>query len=130
MAYAINIIVAQRLIRKLCDKCKKHGNYDHAFFNTLKLNYEEWKHLDLYVPVGCDKCDNTGYSGRIAIHETLYFTKEISQIVFNAGDKIDEESIRVAAKKDGMLTLRESAFERVKMGMTSFEEVFANTADD
>ena len=56
--------------------------------------------------------------------------KNISQLIFNAGDKIDEESIRAAAKKDGMLTLRESGFERVRMGLTSFEEVLSNTADD
>lgn len=129
LAYAINIIVAQRLIRKLCNKCKKPVSYDQTYFKTIKADYDEWKNYQLFEHTGCEKCGNTGYSGRIAVHETLYFTKEISQIIFNAGDKIDEESIRVAAKKDGMLTLRESAFERVKMGLTSFEEVFANTAD-
>ena len=131
LAYAINVIVAQRLVRKLCQKCKKQvDQIDEKFLTRLKLDPEKWKKYKIYEPKGCERCAHTGFSGRLAIHETLYFTKEISQLIFNAGDKIDEESIRVAAKKDGMLTLRESGFERVRMGMTSFEEVLSNTADD
>ena len=129
LAYAINVIVAQRLVRKLCQKCKKKVNVDEHFLTRLKLDPEEWKKYEIFEPKGCDKCGQTGFSGRLAVHETLYITKEISQIIFDAGDKIDEESIRVAAKKDGMLTLRESGFERIKMGLTSFEEVLLNTTE-
>ena len=131
LAYAINVIVAQRLVRKLCQKCKKKvSQLDETFLTRLKLKPDEWKKINVYEPNGCDRCGHTGFSGRLAIHETLFFTKDISQLIFNAGDKIDEESLRAAAKKDGMLTLRESGFERVKMGLTSFEEVLSNTADD
>jgi type IV pilus assembly protein PilB len=131
LAYAINLIVAQRLVRKLCQKCKKKAApLGEQFFRRLKLNPEEWQKYDIFEPNGCEKCGYTGFSGRLAIHETLYFTKEISQIIFDAGDKIDEEKVRAAARKDGMLTLRESGFERVRMGLTSFEEVLSNTADD
>ena len=131
LAYAINVIVAQRLVRKLCQKCKKKASHlDETFLTRLKLDPQEWKKINVYEPNGCDKCGHTGFNGRLAIHETLFFTKELSQLIFNAGDKIDEESIRAAAKKDGMLTLRESGFERVRMGLTSFEEVLSNTADD
>ena len=130
LAYAINVIVAQRLVRKLCQKCKQQVTVDNNFLSRLKLNPEEWKDISVYEPNGCDRCGHTGFNGRLAIHETLYFTKGISQLIFDAGDKIDEESIRTAAKKDGMLTLRESGFERVRMGLTSFEEVLSNTADD
>ena len=131
LAYAINVIVAQRLVRKLCQKCKKEvENIDEAFLFRLKLDPEKWKNIKVYEPNGCDRCGHTGFSGRLAIHETLFFTKELSQLIFNAGDNIDEESIRLTAKKDGMLTLRESGFERVRMGLTSFEEVLSNTADE
>ena len=130
LAYAINVIVAQRLVRRLCQKCKKEVEINENFLSRLKLDPEVWKKYKVYEPNGCEKCGHTGFSGRLAIHETLYFTKDISQLIFNAGDKIDEESIRKTAKKDGMLTLRESGFERVRMGLTSFEEVLSNTADD
>lgn len=129
LAYSINVIVAQRLVRKLCNKCKKVHNIDEHFLTKLKLNPVDWKGVEVFEPNGCERCGFTGFSGRIAVHETLYFNKEISQIIFDAGDKIDEEAIRVAAKKDGMLTLRESGFERVKMGLTSFEEVLSNTTE-
>jgi len=128
LAYSINVIVAQRLVRKLC-KCKRPMKVGEHFLTNLKLKPEEWVDTAIYEPIGCDKCNYSGYYGRIAIHETLLFTKKISQLIFDAGDKIDEESIRNAAKKEGMLTLRESGFERVKMGNTSFEEVLANTTE-
>jgi type IV pilus assembly protein PilB len=131
LAYAINVIVAQRLIRKLCSKCKRRvDSLGDNYISRLKLDPVEWINYDVYEPVGCDKCSHTGYSGRIAIHETLYFTKDISQLIFNAGEKIDEEGLRSVAKKDGMLSLRESGYEKVKMGLTSFEELLANTTDN
>jgi type IV pilus assembly protein PilB len=131
LAYAINVIVAQRLIRRLCPKCKKNINgLADTYVNRLKLDHAVWDKYEIFEPVGCDKCGYTGFSGRLAIHETLLFTKDISQLIFNAGEKIDEESLRRSAKKDGMLSLRESGFEKVKMGLTSFEEVLANTTDD
>ncbi len=131
LAYAINVIVAQRLLRKLCSKCKRKVDHiDDKFLTRLKLNPDEWKKYDVFEPAGCDKCGHTGFKGRLAVHETLYFTKEISQIIFDAGDKIDEERIREAAIKDGMLSLRQSGFERIKTGLTSFEEVLANTTGD
>jgi type IV pilus assembly protein PilB len=130
LAYSINLIVAQRLIRKLC-KCKMRvKKLEERFLLNLNLNPDEWSKYEIFEPVGCNKCGGTGFFGRMAIHETLYFTNEISQLVFDAGDKIDEDSIRQEAKKDGMLNLRESGYEKVKMGLTSFAEVIANTTDD
>ncbi|MEE9450222.1 MAG: GspE/PulE family protein [Ignavibacteriaceae bacterium] len=130
LAYAINLIVAQRLIRKLCS-CKKDADHlDKRFLSNLKLDPDEWKKYEIFEPQGCKKCEFTGFSGRMAIHETLYFTSEISQLIFDAGDKIDEESIRQAAKKDGMCNLRESGYEKVKKGLTSFAEVISNTTED
>ena len=130
LANAINIIVAQRLIRKLCECKKKTNNHDEKYFKRLGLNPEEWEKIDLYEPVGCEKCLGSGYKGRMAIHEAIYITKEIAQIVLDAGDKIDENGVRKAARKDGSLTLREAGLERVKAGITSIEEVYANTMED
>lgn len=129
LAYAINVIVAQRLIRKLCECKKRVTSINVKFLQNLNLNPDEWRNHIIYEPNGCQKCGYTGFKGRMAIHETLYFTDEISQLIFDAGQKIDEESIRKVARKDGMLTLRESGFERVKVGQTSFAEVISNTME-
>ncbi|MDO8548608.1 MAG: GspE/PulE family protein [Ignavibacteria bacterium] len=131
IAYAINIIVAQRLIRRLCDSCKKKINkIDDALVEHLNLKEDEWKSHPVYEAKGCVKCNNTGYKGRIAIHEALYFTKEIRQIIVRSGIEVDEEKIRAQAKADGSLTLRDSGLEKVRLGITSFEEVIAGTSDE
>jgi len=131
IAYAINIIVAQRLIRKLCDHCKrKVEKIDEAVAERAKINLEEWNDYEIYEAVGCEKCNQSGYKGRMAIHEALYFTKEIRELIVRAGEEVDEDSVRVQSRKDGTLTLRESGLEKVKQGTTSLEEVLAGTMDD
>lgn len=130
IAYAINIIIAQRLIRKLCDKCKRPvKDLNPSIPLGLGFTPEEIRQTVFYEAVGCDACHN-GYKGRIAIHETLYFTREIRNIIFKTGKEIDEETIRARAIKDGMLTLRAAGRERIKQGLTTMEEVAYATAED
>ncbi len=131
IAYAINIIVAQRLIRKLCDNCKrKIDKIDEATAKRAGINLEEWKDVDVYEAVGCEKCNKSGYKGRMAIHEALYFTKEIRELIVRAGEEVDEDAVRMQSRKDGTLTLRDSALEKVKQGLSSIEEALAGTMDD
>lgn len=131
IAYAINIIVAQRLVRRLCNHCKKKmSNFDETLMNAAGLNIAEWRSFTVYEAKGCPKCNNTGYKGRLAIHESLYFTKDIRQIIVRSGDEVDEEQIRLQAKKDGTLSLRDAGLEKVKLGLTSIQEVIAGTSDE
>jgi len=130
IAYAINIIVAQRLIRKLCDNCKKVTPNLEEAVRLLDLNYEDYKDHTIYEAVGCDRCNQTGYKGRMAIHEALYFTKEIRRAIVNAGDDVNEEAIRDQARKDGSLSLRDAGFEKVRLGLTSFHEVIGATMEE
>lgn len=130
IAYAINIIVAQRLIRKLCDCKRKVKNFDEGLMKSAGLDIAEWRNYEIYEPVGCPKCNNGGYKGRLAIHEALYFTKEIRELIVKSGTEVDEESIRQQSKKDGTLNLREAGFEKVKLGLTSIQEVMASTTED
>jgi len=131
IAYAINLIVAQRLVRRLCPSCKKKvSNYDEVIMAAAGLNIAEWRNFNIYEPKGCDKCNGTGFKGRLAIHEALYFTKELRQIIVKSGEDVDEEKIRMQAKKDGSLNLREAGLEKVKLGLTSIEEVLASTSED
>ncbi len=126
IAYSINIILAQRLLRKLCTRCKAvNNNYDPAELIKLGLTEEDVRTTKIYKAVGCIECIK-GYKGRTAIHEALYFTKEIRKIVLEAGASIDEDLIRQAAVRNGMKTLREVALELLKKGVTTPEEV-ANT---
>lgn len=130
IAYAINLIVAQRLVRRLCTKCKKRViNFDEGLMAAAELNIAEWRNYTIYQAVGCEECNNTGYKGRLAIHEALYFTKELRQLIVKSGVEVDEESLRIQAKKDGTLNLREAGLEKVKMGLTSIEEVLAGTSE-
>ncbi|MDP2363554.1 MAG: GspE/PulE family protein [Ignavibacteria bacterium] len=130
IAYAINLIVAQRLVRKLCTKCKKKVvNFDEALMAAAELNIAEWRNFTIYEAAGCEECNETGYKGRLAIHEALYFTKDIRHLIVKSGEEVDEESLRVQARKDGSLSLREAGLEKVKMGLTSIEEVLASTSE-
>jgi len=130
IAYAINIIIAQRLVRILCPVCKAPvKDLDPALPLRLGFTEEEIKDVTFYKPVGCEHCRN-GYKGRAAIHEALFFSKDIRRIIFTAKGDIDEEAVKNQAVADGMLTLRAAARERAKLGMTSLEEVAAVTAED
>ena len=130
LASAINIIVAQRLVRSLCICKKKMTNLSDEYFVLLGLDPDEWKQYDIYEPAGCSKCMNTGFSGRMAIHEALQISKEMKQLIYHAGEEIDEDAIKKVAKKDGTLSLRESGLEKVKLGLTSFNEVITTTMED
>jgi type IV pilus assembly protein PilB len=131
IAYAINLIVAQRLVRKLCPDCKKRvSNFDETLMKAAGLNIAEWRNYNVFEAKGCEKCNGSGYKGRMAIHEALYLTKEIRQIIVKSGNEIDEEKIREQARKDGTLSLREAGFEKVKLGLTSIEEVIASTSEE
>jgi len=132
IAYAINIIVAQRLIRTLCPNCKKPlklSEKEKQVYLKFGFTEEMLKDSTFYAPVGCDKC-NGGWKGRAAIHEALYFTREIKEIIVNSGAEVNENAIREQAIKDGMWTLRRSGMERMREGVTTLEEIVATTTDD
>jgi type IV pilus assembly protein PilB len=130
IAYAINLIVAQRLIRRLCTNCKKAlTNIDESLILATGINIDEWKKHTVYKAAGCDECGGTGYRGRLAIHEAFYFTKEIRQLIVKSGAEIDEESLRIQSTKDGTESLRESGLSKVKLGLTSIEEVISATTE-
>jgi type IV pilus assembly protein PilB len=130
IAYSINVIVAQRLIRKLCERCKSPiSEPDAPLLRKLGMPEEEIRSTKFYQPIGCSDCIK-GYRGRTAIHEALYFTKEIRQLILDAGSSVNEEAIRQLALKNGMRTLRMNALELLKRGKTTVEEVASVTADD
>ncbi|MDD5765354.1 MAG: GspE/PulE family protein [Candidatus Marinimicrobia bacterium] len=130
IAYSVNIIMAQRLVRKLCEACKKPSEpKDVDAARLLGFTDQEIEETTFYEAVGCEKCRH-GYKGRIAIMEALFFTKEIRRLIVTAGEQVDEEALRTQAIKEGMLTLRASGRARIKEGVTTIEEVAAVTVED
>jgi type IV pilus assembly protein PilB len=132
IAYAINIVVAQRLIRTLCNACKRpipKSEIDVEAFVKFGFDERDLEGLTIYEAAGCDKC-NGGYKGRAAIHEALYFTREIRALIMKSGEEVDEEAIRQQAIKDGMWTLRRSGIERIKEGSSTLEEIASATMED
>jgi len=129
IANAVNLVMAQRLIRRLC-KCKEQYDPHPETLRGIGFTEEEIENGTFYKAVGCEKCNGTGYKGRAAIHEALFFSKDIKRIILEAGGDIDEEEIKVQAVKNGMLTLRASGRERIKEGITTVEEIIAITLDD
>lgn len=131
IANAVNLVMAQRLVRRLCEHCKEEYTDLHPELpRSLGFTDEEIETTTFYKAVGCNKC-HQGYKGRAAIMEALYFTSEIRNVILESGTNIDEERIRkIAINKNGMLTLRASGRERIKHGITTLEEVSAITIED
>jgi type IV pilus assembly protein PilB len=131
LAYSINIIIAQRLVRKLCNVCKRpiaKENWKSAL--EFGFNEEELVEGRIFEPVGCPKCLH-GYKGRINIAEALYFYPEIRAEIVSAANEINEERIRAIAEKHGMLSMRDSGIDRIREGLTSMEEVaYATSGED
>ena len=129
IANAVNLIMAQRLIRTLCKNCKEEYRPHIESAKGIGFTEEEYEETTFYKAVGCDKCAN-GYKGRSAIMEALYFDKEIRKMILESGDEIDEVAIKEYAMSQGMLSLRGSGRERIKNGVTTIEEIAAITIED
>jgi type IV pilus assembly protein PilB len=114
-------IIAQRLVKKLCPYCKHKYTTDQAEMEFLKLK----EPMELYKAVGCKECGNTGYKGRLAIHEVLVVTGKIREMI-NKGATEDEME-EFAVKEQGMLTLRMDCMNHVIKGLVSVDELIRAT---
>ncbi|MET0590316.1 MAG: ATPase, T2SS/T4P/T4SS family [Naasia sp.] len=118
---AIDCVVAQRLARKLCERCKEQ--YEHPVNKLVPLRFglfQDQAIPPIYRPVGCSSCSGTGYRGRIALHEVMPVTEEIERL---AVERASSMAIAKTAVEQGMSTLREDGWTKVKLGLTSVEEV-------
>ena len=120
VASALDTIVAQRLARKLCDKCKEPYVATEEELAAAQFSLPDGDELPkLYRAIGCSACSG-GYKGRLALHEVMNVTEEIERLVVESASS--EEMKRVAVDQ-GMLLLRDDGFEKAKQGLTSVEEV-------
>lgn len=124
VANALILIVAQRLVRRLCNKCKVINPLPPQSLIDLGFLPDEIKGLKVYKPKGCPECNNIGYRGRIGLFEVMSITDEIRELIVSGAHAIE---IRNKAIEQGMVTLRRSGLEKIKMGITSVEEVLRET---
>src|SRR5664279_3857509 len=117
---SLNCILAQRLVRLICEFCKKEVHYTDEELVLSGLNPEEWRKVTFYEGEGCIECSGTGFRGRTAIHELLELTDNVREMILA---KRPSSEIRRAAREEGMHFLRESALDRVKRGLTTLKEI-------
>ncbi len=124
---SVNVIVAQRLARRLCQNCKKPAEIGDQALLDIGVPAEEIGSFTVYEPGGCDTCNGRGYKGRVALYEVMPFWDGLKELVINGAStaELKQEAIRL-----GMLTLRMAGINKLKSGMTSIEEVVGNTAPD
>ena len=125
LASALRGILAQRLVRNLCPECKKNIAGDHAKLERLGIQGQD--HSEIFEPIGCPKCHQSGYKGRTGVYECLEVTPKMQQLI---EDQASLPDIRSQARQQGMQTLRQSAVNKLVQGMTSVEEVIRLTVED
>ncbi len=119
-------VLAQRLVRKVCDHCKVEVEPDPSVLRRLNLDEKEFKDVTLYRGVGCERCNGTGYKGRYAIHELMVIDDEIRRAIVEGKSATE---IKELARQKGMKTLREDGIYKAMQGITTLEEVMARTIE-
>jgi len=117
---ALNCILAQRLVRTICEYCVRPIHYDDEALIASGLDMAEWRDFEFREGAGCIECGGTGYRGRTAIHELLDLTDPIREMIL---DKKPTSEVRRLAQQEGMKFLRESAIDRVRRGLTTLKEI-------
>ena len=125
IASSVNLILAQRLTRRLCDHCKEPYDIPQEALIEEGLSVQDFKGLTIYKAVGCDKCTN-GYKGRIGIFQVMPVSEKMGNIIMENGNSLQLEA---QAAKEGIWTLRQSGLKKVRDGITSLEEINRVTKD-
>jgi general secretion pathway protein E/type IV pilus assembly protein PilB len=127
VASSIRAVLAQRLIRNVCEHCREEHKPTAMELKLLGSSAEQFSSIQLYRGRGCNKCALTGYSGRAGIFEIFVINDEIQRMIF---EKISAVEIRQRARELGMRTLREDGLRKVVMGITTLDEVLRATMGD
>ncbi len=117
---ALNCILAQRLVRTICEQCKRVVHHDEETLLSSGIDPKEWADCTFYDGVGCIDCGGTGYRGRTAIHELLELNDTIREMIL---EKKPSSEIRRTARDQGMTFLRGSALQRIRQGLTTLREI-------
>ena len=127
VASAVNLIVAQRLVRRICENCKVEHEYAKEELAALGVvDAKQGAEMTLYRGEGCDQCGKTGYKGRQGLYEVMSLTPELRRMVLKSASTAE---LTEQAVKDGMLTLRMDGLVKLKRGVTTLEEIVKETAE-
>ncbi len=124
VATSVNLIQAQRLIRRVCSECKAEVPTPPEALVEVGFSKEEAKQVKIYKGKGCAKCNNTGYKGRVGLYEVMEITDDIRELILIGASALE---LRKRAVEQGMLTLRQSGLMKIKNGITTIEEVVRET---
>jgi type IV pilus assembly protein PilB len=124
VATSVNLIQAQRLIRRICKDCKTEHPMPEEALIEIGFAPEEVKQVKTYKGRGCQTCNNTGYKGRVGLYETMEVTDDIRELILIGASALE---LRKKAIDDGMITLRESGLQKIRNGVTTIEEVVRET---
>jgi type IV pilus assembly protein PilB len=124
VATSVNLIQAQRLIRRICKDCKRELPTPTEALLEVGFSAEEVENLKTYKGKGCTTCNNTGYKGRIGLYETMEVNDDIRELILIGASSLE---LRKKAIEDGMITLRESGLQKIRNGLTTLEEVVRET---
>jgi type IV pilus assembly protein PilB len=116
---AVNLIMAQRLGRRLCTHCKKEVHFPDKLLLSAGFKEDELENLHIYGPVGCEECTN-GYKGRVGIYQVMKMTEKLRELILNGANAME---IGECALEEGFNDLRRSGLNKVRMGLTSLEEI-------
>ncbi len=127
VASAVNLIVAQRLARKICEACRGVVPVSPQMLVNLGIPPDDLNGYTCYKGAGCSRCNNTGYKGRVALYEVLPVRDEVRELILQGASagEIKKEAIQL-----GMQTLRQAALQKLKDGVTTVEEVVKTTVED
>ncbi len=124
VATSVNLIQAQRLIRRICANCKGELQLPEQALLDFGFGEEESQTMKLYKGKGCEKCNGTGYKGRVGLYEVMEMTDALRELILVGASNIE---LRKQAIEEGMITLRGSGMEKVRQGITTIEEVVRET---
>jgi type IV pilus assembly protein PilB len=127
IADSLVLVAAQRLIRRLCKKCAQPHSLPEAALLEMGFQKDEVKGIHILRPKGCEACNKTGYKGRTALFEVMKIDEDIRDLILSRAQSRD---IKRKAIEKGMLTLRRSGLTKIKLGVTSVEEVLRETVRD
>ena len=125
VATSVNLIQAQRLIRRICKDCKKDHPTPTEALIEIGFSEEESRKIKTYKGRGCPSCNDTAYKGRIGLYEVMEVTDEIRELILIGACSLE---LRKKSVEDGMITLRESGLQKIRNGVTTTEEVLRVTA--